>query len=268
MIAFGAARDRALLRALDQAEVSLHKQVTSMKKWSLDGVRNTEHPLTPAIIRFLDELGKQHRTREELFRRLFICKEYIRTAPARAHEYFAAIVQRKSIFLLNADPLTLAGLYHPALTKVAVHVLDMGPGSEGRESARVLSERGFVVHIYTPWLLREALRNVDMVVVGDVLLSSHGIVVPLGTSLISEQLRFLHKSIPLVGTSLAWTYHETTRAQQMEEESPWSLPEGVVPHYKTQELIAARLMTTIVTDIGVLSGQFLGKEVRKQYPWL
>jgi ribose 1,5-bisphosphate isomerase len=154
-----------------------------------------------------------------------------------------------------------------------VHNTETRPRFQGRKTAKELSNYGIKVNHFIDSAARFALKKADMMLIGADALVESRIYNKIGSEMFCEIAdRF---DIPVYVCSTAWKYDPMARSgyeEVVEERSPdeiWDkTPSNVNVINLAFEKIASKLITCIISELGVLPPDIFFDEIRKKYDWL
>lgn len=171
---------------------------------------------------------------------------------------------------------SVMGILHEAKKdkkKFVVYNTEARPKFQGRITAKELSKSGITVNHFPDSAARIAIKQADVAFFGcDAITPTH-VINKIGSELFAETCeRF---DVPLYIVTNSWKVDPKTvygHPEPMEERDyheVWkNKPKGVKIHNPAFEKIDARLITGIISELGVFKHQNFIEEVTKEYPWL
>ncbi len=149
--------------------------------------------------------------------------------------------------------------------KFTVHCTETRPLYQGRITAKNLSAAGIPVHYYVDSAARTAIKKCDIAFFGADAITEKKVYNKIGSELFAIVLK--NYSVPLYICSDAWKF--SPQEEVIEERSPdevWPKPpKGVEVENPSFEKIDPKLITGIISEIGILSHKKFVKEAKKLF---
>jgi len=158
--------------------------------------------------------------------------------------------------------------------KFEVHNTETRPKLQGRLTAKELSALGIKVYHFVDSAARLALKNSDIFLFGADAIQSDGTIInKIGTELMLE---VAHRyDIPSYCCTVAWKYSPRTKTgedEPIENRSPKEVwvrpPKNVTIMNPAFEKVDPRLVTGVISELGVFRPQTFVDEARRAYQWL
>lgn len=145
------------------------------------------------------------------------------------------------------------------------------PFYQGRMSAEELSKAGIPVEHYVDAAAAQILDNVDLFLIGADAITVDGVVNKIGSGLFAEAAQ--QRGVPVFVCTPALKFDPMTingTPEPMEErpkEEVWAnAPKLVQVHNSAFEFIPAKLITNIISELGIYPHSAFIEEVRRTYP--
>jgi len=158
--------------------------------------------------------------------------------------------------------------------KFQVFNTETRPNFQGRITAAELAKSKIPVKMFIDSAATSAIRESDLFLFGvDVITAEGNVVNKIGNKMFAEVAE--KYDVPSYACSIAFKFDPETlngKTPVLEERNPdevWKeRPKGVKISNIVFEIIEAKLITGIVSELGILPPEALATEVKKRYPWL
>src|SRR3989344_5219693 len=159
--------------------------------------------------------------------------------------------------------------------KFEVYNSETRPLYQGRRTARELTKVGIKITMIADLEAGDALtdggeiKKVDVMLIGaDAVLKSGDVMNKVGSGMLAE-LAYRHK-VPVYVVTGSWKF--SNKKVDIEERNFKELWKNAPRHVKIKnpsfEVIQAKYITSIVSELGILSVKDFLKKVKKTYPWI
>ncbi|HME87167.1 MAG TPA: hypothetical protein VKE88_02040 [Candidatus Nanoarchaeia archaeon] len=253
-------------------------KLTKEKEFIFDTIHG--EPLMKNAVTFLFN-DLRHKSFESLKKELLIrttyLKQYLDGVYNNIAEYgYKKIKRGMCVYTHNYSESVLHLLLKAKKsgTNFEVHITETRPCLGGRNMATVLSKNNIPVTYYTDAAVRLALKKSDIVLLGADTISEQGQVYgAIGSEMVAELAE--KYDVPVYICMASWKYnpsriHEyegTAELQPMKE--LWSNPpKGVIVANYGYEKINPKLVTGVISELGIHKPLFLIAELKKQHVWL
>jgi len=149
-----------------------------------------------------------------------------------------------------------------------VFTTESRPNYEGRLLAKELSKQNIPVKLFSDLGLRLALKNTDLVLLGASAISDEGKVYSgIGSELISEVAN--NYDIPVYVCADSWSLTDSAdELNYVKSHSTQILPKGVKFMDYSFERIHPKLISGVITELGIYKPRQLVSRIRRTYSWL
>jgi translation initiation factor 2B subunit (eIF-2B alpha/beta/delta family) len=237
-------------------------------------------PLMKNAINFSLSVSKRKDTKEiktEITNRMKFSLNYVNTTYQRLADFgYNKIKQGMVVYTHNYSAAVLNLLAKSKQHKInfEVHLTETRPTLGGRRMAKALIDSGIPVTYYTDAAMRQALKKADIVIIGaDTISDSGQVYSAIGSELIAELAE--KYDVPVYVCMPSWKYnpstldeYEESAALQQKEEIWSNPPKGVIISNFGYEKIHPKLVTGIITELGIYKPHYLISEIRRQYSWI
>lgn len=157
--------------------------------------------------------------------------------------------------------------------RFSVHNTETRPMYQGRKTASELAAAGIPVRYFVDSAASVAMKDANLCLLGADAITYDAVYNKIGSGLFAEHLHF--RKIPLHICSDSWKFDPaiTNRHKEIIEERPkqevWqNAPIGVVIEDPAFEPIILSYITTIISELGVLTPLTFLRTVKQRYKWL
>ncbi len=159
-------------------------------------------------------------------------------------------------------------------TNFEVVTTETSPFLSGYLIASEISRHKIPVRFYADLALRQALKKADIVLLGAATIAENGQVYSeLGSELIADLAD--KYDVPVYVCTDCWKFnpitiqeYERNKSLRPHQEIWRSPPKGVQVLNYEYEKIHPKLITGVVTEMGIYKPHYLISEIRKHYPWI
>jgi ribose 1,5-bisphosphate isomerase len=211
----------------------------------------------------------------ELSSRIKQVGKYFNEAHKKIALYGSRRIKRGSIVFTHCHSSSVVAVLIKARHKrFAVHNTETRPFFQGRLTARELAKAGIKVTHFVDAAARLALKKADLMLIGADAITSDGFVVnKIGSELFAEVAAGYQ--IPIYACTFSWKYDSHTMLGFEEElESRYAKevwpnpPKHINVSNVVFEKVHPRLITGIVSELGVHTVEGFVEEVKRAYPWI
>jgi ribose 1,5-bisphosphate isomerase len=157
---------------------------------------------------------------------------------------------------------------------IEVHNTETRPRFQGRKTAVELAQQGIPVVHYVDSAARFALKKADLMLIGADALTAEGKVInKIGSELFAEVAD--RYGVPLYICTNSWKFDPATvfgfeePIEKRFSSEVWEKPpKNVRIDNFAFEQVDPRLVTGVITELGIYKPQTLVQVVRKKYPWM
>jgi len=158
--------------------------------------------------------------------------------------------------------------------KMEVHNTETRPRFQGRKTATELSALGIKVHHYIDSAVRAALKKTDVFLFGaDAIQSDGRIINKIGTELFLEIAS--QYDIPTYACAVSWKFDPKTiygidePIENRNREEVWkNAPKKIKIMNPAFEIVEPRLVTGLITELGIYKPQVFVDQVRREQGWM
>jgi ribose 1,5-bisphosphate isomerase len=155
-----------------------------------------------------------------------------------------------------------------------VHNTETRPRFQGRITSAELARKGIPVTHYVDSAMRFALKKADLMLLGADAISVEGKVVNKIGSELAAQIADRY-DVPVYCCTNSWKFDPETvhgfeePIEKRDSREVWEKPpRGVRVENPAFEKIGPKLVTGVVTELGIYKPQSLVNAVQKKYPWM
>jgi len=227
--------------------------------------RPTE-PMLRNALRYLEKFGDA----ESLLKKLDEDRKKI-------EEIGSKKIQNNSIVYTHCHSSTVTSIIKKAWRdgkKFEVHVTETRPFFQGRITAKELAAEGIPVTLFVDSAARLALKNADIMLIGCDAITAEGIVInKIGSELFAEIANKYDIPVYVATHSLKFDpltfFGFEVEIERRASKEVWNKPpKGVKISNYVFEKINPKLITGIISELGVLKPETFIQEVKKAYKWL
>ncbi len=198
----------------------------------------------------------------------------------KVHRYIAEYGYKKikrgmCIFTYNYSESVMALLFKAKKegTNFEVHIAEARPTLNGKKMATELAKQNIPVIYYPDAAIRIALKKSDLVLLGADTISGEGqIYCATGSELISEIAERYSVPVYICMPALKFNPSVLRDYADLNFESVNELwhnaPKGVIVANYLYEKVHPRLITGIITELGIYKPHYLISEIKKRYDWI
>ena len=158
--------------------------------------------------------------------------------------------------------------------KFIVHNTETRPLFQGRITAKELSKANIKVNHFIDSGARIALKKANLMLIGcDAITSKGKIINKIGSEMMAEIAK--QNSIPVYVCTNSWKFDPSAKfsfdsgIEKRQEKEIWqNHPKNVKIYNYAFEQINPKLITGIISELGIYSPKKFVKEVKKAYPWI
>ena len=154
-----------------------------------------------------------------------------------------------------------------------VHNTETRPLYQGRKTAKELSKLKIPVQHYIDSAAMLALKDADIMLIGaDEITAKGDVINKVGSRLLAEAAEFYNTRVYVCTDS--WAYNSETkrhkpRIEQRDPAEVWKkAPKGIKIINPAFEIIPAKLIDGIISELGLHKPEHFLMKVKKHYPWL
>jgi len=197
-------------------------------------------------------------------------------AEKRIAKLGAAKIRHNSVIYTHCHSSTVIGVLVEAKKqgkKFVVHNTETRPLYQGRKTATELATAGIPVRHYVDSAAGIAMKGAHLCLFGSDAITSYAVYNKIGSGIFAELLST--RKIPLHICSNSWKFdpsatmkHKETIEQRCPCEIWTDAPQGVVVKDPAFEPIIMPHISSIISELGVLTPGTFIKQVKKTYPWM
>ncbi len=201
---------------------------------------------------------------------------FFNNAQERIVKLGAAKVRHNSIVYTHCHSSTVVAILCEAKKqgkKFTVHNTETRPLFQGRITAKQLAAAGISVKHYVDSAAGVAMKDAHLCFFGSDAITSYAVYNKIGSGIFAELLSA--RKIPLHICSNSWKFdptatmkHKETIEQRNPQEAWSDAPPSVVVENPAFEPIIMPHITSIISELGVLSPKTFLHQVKKTYPWI
>lgn len=201
---------------------------------------------------------------------------FFNTALQRIVQLGAAKIRHNSVIFTHCHSSTVVAVLCEAKKQgkhFVVHNTETRPLFQGRITAKELAAHHIPVHLFVDSAAGEAMKGAHLCFFGSDAITSYAVYNKIGSGIFAELLAA--RRIPLHICSDSWKFDPTATMKHkeiVEERSPREVwPDslkGVYVHDPAFEPIIMPHITSIISELGVLTPTTFIKQVKKKYPWM
>ena len=254
-----------------------YQELTSAKK-KLLSLRPTEPCLANTLNFVLYNLNITDLThlKSHLDLRLHKAAEHFESAMKKIIKFGSNKVKAGMIIFTHCHSSTVVDILIEARRRktFSVNNTETGPLFQGRITAKQLSDAGIAVRHWVDSAARLALKKADIVLFGADAITTEGKVInKIGSELIAEIAQ--RYDAPVFVCTDSWKFDPKTRfgfEEPIETRSPSEVwknpPKKATIMNPAFEKISPRLITGIISELGVYKPEIFVEEVAHNYPWM
>ncbi|MEA3431022.1 MAG: hypothetical protein U9R08_07145 [Nanoarchaeota archaeon] len=240
--------------------------------------RPTEPAMRNAINYILYRLGGDdiEDIKKQFRFRVHKVQEHFKKSESLISQYGARLITNKSAVYTHCHSSTVINILRKASKskKFEVHNTETRPLFQGRKTATDLTKLKIPVFHYVDSAARIALKETDLMLLGaDAITSTGKVVNKIGSELIVESAE--RYQVPVYICTDSWKYDPKTHfgiSEPMENRSRdevWkNAPKSVKIMNPAFEKINPRLITGIISELGIYSPETFVQEVKRKYEFL
>lgn len=158
-------------------------------------------------------------------------------------------------------------------TMFSVNVAETRPSFQGRITAAELSHLKIPVNLYVDSAIREALKKADIILVGAKAITSEGIISNIGVGVLAEIAE--RYDVPFYVCTDSWKFDKKTTLGF--EEPIWgenvkeiweNPPKNVSLINQKFEKVDSKLITGIISELGIYKPSIFIEEIKRNYKWI
>jgi len=256
----------------------LYRELEAARK-SLVGARPTEPCMRNALNYVMNNVDRKDviRLSEGVSKRIKEVLSYFDDAERKIAEIGANTVRKNYAVFTHCHSSTVMMVLAKARfsgTRFVVHNTETRPKFQGRRTAKELSALGIKVFHYVDSAARLALKKCDLFLFGaDAVQSDGRIINKIGTELFLEIAE--RYDIPAYCCAVSWKFDPLTVydvEEPMENRNPeevWGKsPKNITIMNPAFEIIEPRLVTGVISELGVYKPEVFVDIVRRERPWM
>jgi len=215
-------------------------------------------------------------TVEEVQRRIRLVLQHIETADVHILRYAAPLIKSHAHIYTHCHSSTVTHILKDAQQhgkKIVVHNTETRPRFQGRITAAELAKANIPVVHYVDAAMRIALQHAELMLIGADAITTQGAVVnKIGSLLAAETAQSL--GIPVYICTNSWKYdpatvHVDEPIEERAAKEVWDrAPKKVVIHNPAFDRIDPKLITAIISELGIHTPEKFVRTVREKYPVL
>lgn len=214
---------------------------------------------------------------EEVNKRINYVLDHFEKAPKVVEEITTEKIKNGMIVYTHCHSSTVTNALIKAKNKgkkFEVHNTETRPVLQGRITAAELAKAGIPVTHYVDSAARIALKKADIMLIGADAITADGRVInKIGSELIAEMA--YKYDIPVYVCTDSWKFDPLTvigKETKIEERSPdevWkNHPRNIKIANYAFEKVNPKLITGIITELGIYRPSVLLEEIKLAYPWM
>jgi len=273
---------RALYHIIHKSKTNNPKELLSELRTAqeeLVGSRPTEPCMRNALQYVLHNINKQDLVQlvKDLDVNIKYAQQYFDAAEKTIAEIGSRKIHERCVVFTHCHSSTVMMILAKAKfagKNFTVHNTETRPLFQGRKTAKELSALGIPVSHYVDSAARMALKKADVVLFGaDAIQSDGKIINKIGTELFLEVAE--RYDIPCYSCAISWKFDPLTiygidepienRQQQEIWENP---PKKVTVMNPAFEVIDPKIVTGVISELGVFRPEVFIDEVRRTQPWM
>ncbi len=188
----------------------------------------------------------------------------------------AAKIRHNSVIYTHCHSSAVVGVLLEAKKqgkKFVVHNTETRPLYQGRKTATELAAAGIPVYYYIDSAAGVAMKGVHLCLFGCDAITSYAVYNKIGSGIFAEFISA--RKIPLHICSNSWKFDSTAtmkHKETIEQRNPYEIwadaPHGIIIENPAFEPIIMPYISSIISELGVLTPKTFLKQVKKTYPWM
>ena len=201
---------------------------------------------------------------------------YIRESSKKINEYGAKKIMEKKVVFTHCHSSTVTSILKTAHKKhkFTVHNTETRPFFQGRITATELSKAGIRVIHFVDSAARMAIKKADVMLIGcDVVLSDGYFINKIGSEMMAEIANSM--GIPVYVCTHAWKFDGKTlfgfdeKLEERYKKEVWgNPPKNVTISNIVFEKINPKLISGVISELGILSVDAFITKTMETYPWI
>lgn len=191
----------------------------------------------------------------------------LRSDKKKIYKIGAKLIKNKSIIFVHCHSSTVTGILKEAKKqgkKFEVHNTETRPFYQGRITSTELANEGIKVIHYTDSSAMVAMKKADLFLFGADAITSRGPYNKIGTGMFAEVASRYFK-IPVYSCTHSWKVANRVKVEQLSRRDIWAeSPKKVEIHTPAFELVEARFIDGIISELGILPVREFVKKARDE----
>ncbi len=186
----------------------------------------------------------------------------------------AKVIPKNAVVFTHCHSSSVTGILKAAKRKrITVHNTETRPRFQGRLTAAELAKARIPVRMFVDSAARLALKEADIMLIGADSITSTRVYNKIGSELMAKVAN--RYNIPVYVCSTSWKFNPesiTGHMEEVEQRSPKEVwehpPKGVSIENPAFEKVNPRLITAIISELGVLKHEAFIREAKKKHSWM